>query len=70
MARLVTLVARTVLTLGGITALSCGLVALRISFAPAIGEGERVMAAGVGIAILALGGFAFFAGVWWSGWEE
>jgi hypothetical protein len=70
MARLVTLVARTVLAVSGLTAISCGLVALRISFAPSVGQGERVMAVGISIVILALGGLALFAGVWWSGWEK
>jgi hypothetical protein len=70
MARLVTLIARGLLAGGGLTAVSCGLVALCASFAPASGGGERAMAAGVGVIILAVGGLALFAGVCWSGWEK
>jgi hypothetical protein len=70
MARLVTLIARVLLAAGGLVAGSCGLVALCISFAPATGQGEQVVAAGVGIIHLALGGVALFAAVWWSGWNE
>lgn len=70
MARLVTLIARIVLTASGLAAVACGLVALRISFAPATGYCERAVAVGVCLIILALGGLSLFAGVWWSGWEE
>jgi hypothetical protein len=70
MTKLVALVARLLLAAGGLAAVSCGLVALCISFAPATGRGEQVAAVGVGIIHLALGGVALFAAVWWSGWEE
>jgi hypothetical protein len=68
--RLVSLIARVLLAAGGLVAVSCGLVALCISFAQATRLGERVMAAGVGIIHLALGGVALFAAVGWSGWDK
>jgi hypothetical protein len=67
---LVRLIARIVLAGGGLTAVSCGFMALWISFSQTVGGGERVAAAGFGITLLAMGGLAIFGCVWWSGWEE